>query len=125
MWPVHGKVTLEFGQPDPPYEISHTGIDIAVPIGTPVKAFMAGIVIYSGETTTGYGVHVILQNTPDVTSLYGHLSQLLVTQGQQVQEGQVIGLSGSTGWSTGPHLHFEIDVFNIPTNPRTFLSYNP
>lgn len=125
MWPVHGKVTLEFGQSDFPYEVFHTGIDIAVPIGTPVKAFMDGTVTYAGTDSWGYGTHIIIDNGHSVTSLYGHLSQLGVIQGQQVQMGQVIGLSGSTGWSTGPHLHFQIDVYGIPVNPRTFLQGNP
>jgi murein DD-endopeptidase MepM/ murein hydrolase activator NlpD len=128
MWPVPGIITLEFGQPDLPYEVSHTGIDIADPlgqVGTPVAAFMAGKVTYAGTDNWGYGTHVIIDHGHGVTSLYGHMESLSVTVGQQVQSGTIIGQEGSTGWSTGPHVHFQIMVFGIPVNPRVFLAGNP
>ncbi len=128
MWPVSGIVTLEFGQPDLPYQLFHTGIDIASPnhqVGDPVVAFMAGTVIYAGSESWGFGTHVIIDNGHHITSLYGHLNTLNVVVGQQVEAGSIIGTRGTTGWSTGPHLHFQINVFGIPVNPRLFLSGNP
>ncbi|HUD20857.1 MAG TPA: M23 family metallopeptidase [Candidatus Saccharimonadales bacterium] len=128
MWPVSGPVTLEFGGFDPPYQIFHTGIDIADPnhqVGTPVAAFMKGTVIYAGEVNWGYGRHVVIDHGHHVTSIYGHLDTINVIVGQQVDMGTIIGTRGTTGWSTGPHLHFETRVWGIPVNPRTFLSGNP
>lgn len=128
IWPVTGKVTLEFGQFDPPYQPFHTGIDIAAPnhkVGDPVAAFMAGTVIYADSISWGYGTHVVLDNGNHITSIYGHLNSLNVTKGEHVEMGQIIGTRGSTGWSTGPHVHFEVRVYGIPVNPRTFLEGNP
>lgn len=128
IWPVGGIVTLEFGGFDPPYQIFHTGIDIADPnhqVGTPVVAFMKGVVIYADTTKTGYGTHVVIDHGHRVTSIYGHLDTLAVKVGDQVEMGTVIGTRGSTGWSTGPHTHFEIRVWDIPVNPRVFLNGNP
>lgn len=127
-WPVTGIVTLEFGQIDLPYQPLHTGIDIADPNGQdglPVHPFMDGKVIYAGEIFWGYGKHIIIDNGSNVTSLYGHLSKILVYPGEQVKTNMVIGLEGHTGWATGPHVHFEVRVFGIPVNPLTFLSGNP
>lgn len=127
-WPVSGPVTLEFGQMDLPYQPFHTGIDIASPthqVGDPVGAFMAGTITYAGSLNWGYGTHVEVDNGNHITSVYGHLNTIAVTVGQHVEMGTVIGTRGSTGWSTGPHLHFEIRVFGIPVNPRTFLNGNP
>lgn len=129
VWPVHGVVTLEFGAIDLPYQPLHTGIDIANPqsqTGDPVTAFMPGKVIYAGEIFWGYGKHIIIDHGNNITSIYGHLDKILVIPGEEIKTtDQVIGLEGSTGWSTGPHVHFQIDVFGIPVNPRTFLTGNP
>lgn len=128
IWPVTGVVTLEFGGFDPPYQIFHTGIDIADPnhqVGTPVGAFMKGTVIYADTVPTGYGRHVIVDHGHHVTSIYGHLDTLAVKVGDPVEVGTIIGTRGTTGWSTGPHLHFETRVWGIPVNPRTFLKGNP
>jgi murein DD-endopeptidase MepM/ murein hydrolase activator NlpD len=89
------------------YHPGHTGLDLGVPIGTPVKTTMDGKVIYAGWNTQGYGNLVIVENGPYRT-YYGHLSSVPVKLGEQVSAGSVIGLSGSTGNSTGPHLHYEI-----------------
>lgn len=124
VWPVKGIITLEFAKPDLPYQLFHTGIDIANPegkIGDDITPFMDGTVIYAGQTAIGYGKHVIIDHGDNVTSLYGHLDKILVYKGQKVKIGDVIGKEGSTGWSTGPHLHFQINVFGIPVNPRVFL----
>jgi murein DD-endopeptidase MepM/ murein hydrolase activator NlpD len=128
IWPVHGVVTLEFGQNDLPYQPMHTGIDIADPnhqVGTPVGAFLDGTVITVGHLNWGFGNYVVLDNGHHVTSTYGHLDSTAVAVGQVVKVGDILGLRGTTGWSTGPHLHFQIDVFGIPVNPRIFLSGNP
>jgi murein DD-endopeptidase MepM/ murein hydrolase activator NlpD len=124
IWPVKGVITLEFGNSDLPYEIMHTGIDIANPqgkIGDNISPFMDGTVIYAGETAIGYGKHIIIDHGNNVTSLYGHLDKVLVYKGEKVTINDVIGKMGSTGWSTGPHVHFQINVFGIPVNPRVFL----
>lgn len=123
-WPVSGVVTLEFGESDFPYEILHSGIDIANPygkIGDPIHPFMEGKVTYAGEIWWGFGKHIIIDNGNNVTSLYGHLSKIFVYKGQTVKITDIIGEEGSTGWSTGPHLHFGVYVYGIPVNPRTFL----
>ena len=123
-WPVKGVITLEFGESDWPYQIFHTGIDIANPYGKqgdPITPFMKGKVIFAGEIFWGFGKHIIIDHGDNVTSLYGHLSKIFVYPGQEVKPGDIIGLEGSTGWSTGPHLHFQINVFGIPVNPRVFL----
>lgn len=127
-WPVSGPVSLEFGAIDLPYQPLHTGIDIASyehKVGDPVVAFMAGDVTYADSVSWGYGKHIYIDHGGHVTSVYAHLDTLAVTVGQHVEAGTVLGLRGSTGWSTGPHLHFETRVFGIPVNPRTFLSGNP
>ena len=129
VWPVHGVVTLEFGEMDLPYQPFHTGIDIANPygkIGDPVTAFMPGTVTYAGEIWWGYGKHIIIDHGNNISSLYGHLDKIFVFKGQKIEStNQVIGHEGTTGWSTGPHVHFEIRVFGIPVNPRTFLQGSP
>ena len=120
-WPTTGVVTLEFGVPHLPYQILHTGIDIANNKGTNITPFMGGTVTYAAETKIGYGKHIIIDHGNNVTSLYGHLDKILVYKGQTVTTDQVIGLMGTTGWSTGNHLHFQINVYGIPVNPRVFL----
>lgn len=124
-WPVPGMVTLEFGENDLPYQPFHTGIDIADKSGDPVTTFMKGTVIETTSLSWGYGNYVVIDHGNNITSLYGHLSEIDVTKGQSVQPGDVIGKEGQTGWATGPHVHFEIRVFGIPVNPRTFVEGNP
>ncbi len=129
VWPTKGVVTLNFGEADLPYQPIHTGIDIASPIGKvgdPVTAFMPGKVIYANEISWGFGKHIIIDHGNNITSVYTHLDKIYVAKDQEIKTtNQVIGLEGTTGWSTGPHLHFEIRVFGIPVNPRTFLDGNP
>lgn len=125
IWPINGTVTLEFAQVFLPHDPFHAGIDIAGPLGDPIGAFMAGRVTYAGETSWGFGKHVEIDNGHHITSIYGHMDSLSVKQGDQVEVGTILGTRGSTGWSTGPHLHFEIKVYGIPINPRTFLTSDP
>ena len=125
VWPVGGVITLEFGAIDLPYQPLHTGIDIASAdgkVGTPVTAMMPGKVIYAGEIWWGYGKHIMIDHGNNITTLYGHLDKIFVYKGQEIKTTDlVIGNRGTTGWSTGPHLHFEVRAYGIPVNPRTFL----
>ena len=120
-WPVQGAITNEFGEALLPYYLSHSGIDIASKRGDPITPFMPGKVIYQGEIFWGFGKHVIIDHGDNITSLYGHLDRINVKDNQEVKPGDIIGTEGSTGWSTGPHLHFQVNVFAIPVNPRLFL----
>ena len=85
----------------------HTGIDYACPEGTPVLASAEGIIVFAGWDSTGYGNCVVIQHNDNNASLYAHLSRICVVLRQKVEQGQIIGYSGNTGNSTGPHLHFE------------------
>lgn len=120
--PVHGVITNEFGETHLPYYLFHSGIDIASKKGDPITTFMPGKVIYEGEIFWGYGKHVIIDNRDNITSLYGHMDKITVKKDQEVKPGDVIGLEGNTGWSTGTHLHFQINVFGVPVNPRVFIN---
>lgn len=119
-WPATGVFTLEFAQSSK-FQIFHTGLDIAGKLGDPITPFMEGKVIYAGEITWGYGKHIIIDHGDNVTSVYAHLNNINATVDQEVKPGDIIGTRGNTGWSTGPHLHFEIRVFGVPVNPRVFL----
>lgn len=123
VWPVKGVITLEFGQSSL-YQVLHTGIDIANPqgvIGDPINPAMDGTVIYAGEIFWGYGKHIIIDNGNNITTVYAHLDKIFVFKGQKVTIADTIGKEGQTGWTTGPHLHFETRVYGIPVNPRIFL----
>ncbi len=125
--PVQGRLSSPYGWRIHPKFKSrkfHTGIDIAAPMGTPIKASNAGKVIYSGWYG-GYGRVVILDhglmNGVPTTTLYAHMSRQKVSVGQVVTRGQIIGLVGSTGYSTGPHLHFEVRINGKPQNPANYI----
>lgn len=94
----------------------HKGVDYLTPEGTPVKAAMGGVVKFSGEDTTGYGTCVMIQ-AGKCLAIYGHLSAVEVRQGDQVLTGDLIGESGNTGNSTGPHLHFEVRWNGVAVDP--------
>lgn len=122
-WPVRGPVNSEFGRRLSPWNGKpehHDGIDIGTSPGTPVKSPGAGTVI-AASSEGDFGRHVTLDHRNGVRSLYGHLKKFDVKVGQRVEKGQVIGLVGSTGQSTGPHLHYEVLVKGRPVNPRGFL----
>ena len=122
-WPAQGVITLEFAQSSL-YQLFHTGIDIANPdgyIGDSITPFIDGTVIYEGEIFWGYGKHIIIDHGDNITSVYAHLDKIYVYRRQEVTIGNEIGKMGSTGWSTGPHLHFETRMYGIPVNPRVFL----
>jgi murein DD-endopeptidase MepM/ murein hydrolase activator NlpD len=102
----------------------HKGIDLAVPVGTPVKTIADGRVVYAGWGT-GYGKYVKVDHPGGFATIYAHLSAFKVHVGEQVKQGQVIALSGNTGWSTGPHLYFQFFVHGTPVNPLTIAHYAP
>ncbi len=122
-WPVRGAVNSEFGTRLSPWtkaEEFHSGLDIASDRGTSVRAPAPGAVVFVGEQTE-FGLTVMLEHGRDIRTVYGHLSKILVTLGQQVERGQVIALSGNTGKSSGPHLHYEIIVKGHSVNPRLYM----
>ena len=117
-------VTSEFGYRRDPFtgeRRGHTGMDLAVPTGTSVRAALPGTVTVSTYNQGGYGYYVMIDHGSGLSTLYGHNSQLLARVGQTVEAGDVIALSGSTGRSTGPHLHFEVRINGERTNPRSYL----
>jgi murein DD-endopeptidase MepM/ murein hydrolase activator NlpD len=122
-WPVRGSVNSDFGQRLSPWLAGaefHSGMDIGAPIGTPVRAPAPGSVVFAGPLAE-FGLTVILDHGTETRSLYGHLSRLTVAADQKVQRGDVIALTGNTGRSSGPHLHYEIQVAGQPVNPNTYL----
>jgi murein DD-endopeptidase MepM/ murein hydrolase activator NlpD len=119
IWPVSGPITSGFCEVRS-YEACHPGIDIAVPTGTPIHAAAAGRVAIAGWVG-GYGNYTCIQHSASLSSCYGHQSSIQVSVGQQVSQGQVIGLSGSTGNSTGPHVHFEVRINGSVVNPMNYL----
>jgi murein DD-endopeptidase MepM/ murein hydrolase activator NlpD len=122
-WPVRGAVNSEFGHRRSPWAAGqefHSGIDIGAERGTPVHAPAAGTVTFAG-THAEYGLTVMLDHGPDLRTIYGHLSKIAVSQGQSVSRGAPLGLTGNTGRSSGPHLHYEILVQNRPVNPRAYF----
>jgi len=123
IWPVEGRVGSSFGEREDPFNGEgkfHTGIDIEAPSGTPVRAAADGDV--SGASMgAGYGREVVLNHGHDVLTIYAHLSAIAVLPGQHVIRGQVIGYVGQSGHATGPHLHYEVRVHNVPVNPHKYL----
>lgn len=115
-WPVAGTLTSGFGFR---WGRMHEGIDIAAPTGRPIGAAAAGTVIVAGWSG-GYGNLVVVSHG-SISTAYGHMSRIAVSNGQQVGRGTVLGAVGSTGRSTGPHLHFEVRVNGAPQNPLNYL----
>jgi murein DD-endopeptidase MepM/ murein hydrolase activator NlpD len=123
IWPVEGRVGSSFGQREDPFNGEgkfHTGIDIEAPYGTPVRAAADGDAT-GASMGAGYGRQVVLDHGHDVLTVYGHLSSVAVLPGQHVIRGQVIGYVGQSGRATGPHLHYEVRVHNVPVNPHKYL----
>jgi murein DD-endopeptidase MepM/ murein hydrolase activator NlpD len=110
--PLKGVRTQEFHS-------YHVGIDIGVPIGTPVKATMDGKVIHAGWNNEGYGNLVVIQNC-EYKTYYAHLSKIPLNTGESVSTGMTIALSGSSGNSTGPHLHYEVRINDRPVDPEKY-----
>jgi len=123
IWPARGRISSPFGWRTHPILKSrrfHSGIDIAIPSGTPVQAADSGVVLISGWNG-GYGLFVAIDHGKGISTAYAHNSRLLVKEGDEVTKGQTIALSGSTGWSTGPHLHFEVRENGTLVNPLKYL----
>ena len=116
-----GPSTYWFEPPYGSYPHFHTGIDMVAPFGSPVFAADDGVVALVGATSTGYGHYVVIAHAGGFDTLYGHLSTALVSVGQVVSQGTPVGLEGSTGNSTGPHLHFELRVNQRPVDPTPYL----
>lgn len=126
IWPVSGPVTSGFGDRTSPFGESsetHAGIDIAIDSGVPVVATADGRVLQSGPVG-GYGNLVQLDHGNGVSTLYGHNSQIIVQVGDTVKKGQIIAYAGSTGRSTGPHVHYEVRENDTAVNPWKYLIVN-
>jgi murein DD-endopeptidase MepM/ murein hydrolase activator NlpD len=117
IWPASGPVTSPFGWR---WGRMHEGIDIGAPYGAPIHAAAAGTVVYCGWMS-GYGNLVAIDHGGGISTAYGHQSSIAVACGQHVDQGQTIGYIGSTGHSTGPHLHFEVRVNGNPVDPLGYL----
>jgi murein DD-endopeptidase MepM/ murein hydrolase activator NlpD len=123
-WPVQGSITSTFGfriGPRTGKLERHTGWDIAIDAGTPADATGAGKVLTAGWSSVGYGLHVVIDHGNGLKTLYGHLSKLEVAEGDEIALGQTVGLVGSTGNSTGPHLHYEVRLDDVAVDPGPFL----
>jgi murein DD-endopeptidase MepM/ murein hydrolase activator NlpD len=113
-WPVLGYITQGFWY-------GHRAIDIGVGVGSAVLAADGGFVSFAGWTDVGYGYLVVVDHANGFATYYAHLSNIYVYEGQAVERGQILGASGNTGWSTGPHLHFEVRYQGVSQNPRAYL----
>lgn len=123
IWPVEGRVASGFGVREDPINGEgsfHTGVDIDAPYGTPVRAAADGEAT-GASMGAGYGRQVVLDHGHGVLTVYGHLSAIAVIPGQHVTRGEVIGYVGQSGRATGPHLHYEVRLHNVPVNPHKYL----
>lgn len=123
LWPVIGPITGAFGERIDPFNgegAFHSGVDISCRYGQSVLATADGVVSYA-DFYNGYGRMIEINHGGGVSTRYGHLSGFAVTDGQTVHKGQVIGYVGLSGRSTGPHLHYEVRIHDIPVNPHKFL----
>ena len=133
-WPIPGCYTITGGYGEGRSYESHGGTDIAAPIGTPIYAANSGTVIDTSNDCShssagvgacnhggGYGNHVWIQHDNGYQTIYGHMINTTVSTGEYVSKGQLIGYSGSTGWSTGPHLHFELRINGVRSNPMALF----
>lgn len=125
LWPVAGRVTSSFGERTDPFAGDgegefHRGIDIAAPKGTPIHATGDGVVARAGWGT-GYGREVVLNHGEGITTLYAHMSAIAVVPGEAVSRGQIIGYVGTSGHSTGAHVHYEVRIHGTPVNPHRYM----
>lgn len=123
LWPVEGRITGSFGERIDPFNgegAFHRGVDISSDYGHRVLAPADGIVMSAGPES-GYGKLIEIQHANGIVTRYGHLSAFAVSNGQRITRGEVIGYVGTSGRSTGPHLHYEVWVHNSPVNPYKFL----
>jgi murein DD-endopeptidase MepM/ murein hydrolase activator NlpD len=123
MWPVEGPVTGAFGERIDPFNgegAFHTGVDISTAYGQPVIAPADGVVVFASDAG-GYGRLIVLEHGQGISTRYGHLASYAAAVGQSVRRGDVIGYVGRSGRSTGPHLHYEVRIQNVPVNPHKYL----
>ena len=123
LWPLKGNITSNFGYRESPFNGNkefHSGIDISCSSGTNISAPADGMVSYTGYSE-GLGRFIELDHGYGIKTLYGHLSKTVAPSGQKVLRGQVIGHCGSTGNTTGPHLHYEVRLHGAPINPFKFI----
>jgi murein DD-endopeptidase MepM/ murein hydrolase activator NlpD len=122
-WPVRGPITSDFGPRGRSARI-HSGVDIGAEPGTPCRIAAAGTVVFAGWKN-GYGKTIIVDHGDRIQTLYGHLSKIGVSRGQPVEQGAVLGSTGTTGHVSGPHLHYEILVNGRPVDPGPYLAAAP
>ena len=118
--PISGTITSRYGESSSLRKSTHTGLDIAASTGTPIKAAAAGTVTFSG-TKRAYGKMIVISHGNGIETYYGHCSKLYVEVGDKVSQGETIAAVGSTGNSTGPHLHLEIRVNGVAYNPQNYV----
>jgi murein DD-endopeptidase MepM/ murein hydrolase activator NlpD len=123
VWPVFGRIVSWYGYRSYPWRGFHTGVDISGSYGTPIHVTAPGVVTYAGWRS-GYGKTVMVRHGHGFSTLYAHLSKFNVRVGDKVGRKEVIGYIGNTGYSTGPHLHYEVRRSNLPINPVAFLNLN-
>ncbi|MBN2057753.1 MAG: peptidoglycan DD-metalloendopeptidase family protein [Candidatus Saganbacteria bacterium] len=122
-WPLYGRIVSRFGYRIYPWRGFHTGLDISGLYGAPIRVTANGYVSFAGWRR-GYGRTVVVNHGFGKSTLYAHCSRFTVQQGQQVSKGQVIAYVGNTGYTTGPHLHYEVRENNKPVNPVAYLDLN-
>lgn len=123
IWPIEGFITSRFGSRSDPFSGRnelHKGLDISARTGTPVYAPAKGVVSFSG-IENGYGNAILVQHGSGITTRYAHLSRRVVNEGQAVQRGDILGYVGTTGRSTGPHLHYEVLLNGVNVNPLRYI----
>jgi len=118
LWPIRGTVTSAFGRRG---SRMHDGIDVGAESGTPIHAAASGEVVYADQRLTGYGRMVIIRHANNVFTAYAHNQRNLVSKGDRVRQGDVIGRVGSSGRASGPHLHFEVRRGSTPVDPLAYL----
>jgi murein DD-endopeptidase MepM/ murein hydrolase activator NlpD len=126
LWPVMGRISGSFGERIDPFSgegAFHRGVDISAEYGTRIIAPADGIVRFA-DFMNGYGRAVMIDHGNGVSTLYGHMSGFAVTPGQYVRRGDAVGYVGQSGRSTGPHLHYEVRIFNTPVNPSKYLRFS-
>jgi murein DD-endopeptidase MepM/ murein hydrolase activator NlpD len=125
LWPVEGPLLSPFAQRTDPFSgegAFHKGVDIKAPTGTPVHVAADGVVISAEPVSGGYGRLVVIEHGGAVQTYYAHLSRILVHAGQDLHRGDTVGLVGSSGRATAPHLHYEVRVGGAPVNPYRYLA---
>jgi murein DD-endopeptidase MepM/ murein hydrolase activator NlpD len=124
LWPLLGRIMSPYGAREDPFSgegATHTGVDISAQVGTPVKAAADGVIVLA-EWAGAYGRMVVVDHGNGLQTRYAHLSQFGVVPGQEVRRGDVIALSGSSGRTTGPHLHYEVRLQGTPVNPYPYMA---